>query len=106
MQCSVPSADRQLCVALLLELAVQRGDIIALLDFAFISLRLSRDQAAESNRITADKTVHDALLVPGLTKLANVEGPPSFSGPPAEFIQENQLPNNAMTPVALKTVGN
>ena len=40
MHCTVPSTDRQLCVALLLELAVQRGHLEALLDYAFISLRV------------------------------------------------------------------
>ena len=59
---------------------------------------------AESNRITPEKIVLSAPLVPSLTKLAHVDGLSTFSGPPAEFIQDNTLPNNCETPVNLKMV--
>ena len=64
--------------------------------------QLSLEGMTESNRITSDKMVVSAPLVPSLTKLAQAEGLSTFSGPPADFIQENILPNNCDTPVDLK----
>jgi hypothetical protein len=49
--------------------------------------------------------VLSAPLVPSLTKLAQLDGLSTFSGPPAEFIQDNTLPNNCELPVNLKKVG-
>ncbi|XP_063677273.1 E3 ubiquitin-protein ligase HERC2-like isoform X2 [Bolinopsis microptera] len=102
MKCVAPCEDRQLSVAILLELAVQQADVAAFLDIVTVCLKLSREALTESNRITADKMVLSAPLVPSLTKLAQIDGLSTFSGPPAEFIQDNNLPNNCDVPVNLK----
>lgn len=48
--------------------------------------------------------VLSAPLVPSLAKLAQIDGLSTFSGPPAEFIEDNTLPNNCDIPVNLKMV--